>query len=537
MERFFQESWVEVLAARCSDHRPLLLCMNQKGNKVRRGRKLFRYEANWALEEDCVVALKRVWEKRTMEDVTPKNLLVSLSDSKRALMSWWKKNGKDRGSELKLKTQLLKMLQENENSHNSGEIKRLRKEIGLLLEKEDFKWRQRAKVNWYQLGDKNPKFFHSCASQRRRKNKIAAVKDDQNIWHSRHEKVEGAFNKYFGSLFTSSSSSQMEIDDCLKYLEARVIGDMNEALTKTFSKNEVEDALKQIAPLKSLGPNCFGACFYQSHWPIIGEEVNRTVLSWLNGDCFDSSANFTYIVLIPKVSNPSLVSEYQTISLCNVAYKIMAKVLANRLKTVLADLISPNQSTKFCPSKGLRQGDPLSPYLFILYAEGLSSLLNVSDLRGDTRGVTVARGGTRVNHLLFADDCVLLGRAKVEEWKKLKAMLLTYEKASGQVLNKDKFALFFSPNTCPREKELIKEEGGAVMVGYYGKYLGLPSVVGRSKYLTFRGIKERVWKKINNWKNSFLSSAGKEILIKAVLQAVPTYTMSVFQLPNVCVMS
>ncbi|XP_042974842.1 uncharacterized protein LOC122306478 [Carya illinoinensis] len=82
------------------------------------------------------------------------------------------------------------------------------------------------------------------------------------------------------------------------------------------------------------------------------------------------------------------------------------------------------------------------------------------------------------------------------------------------------------------DQSLIRNAGGSVMVGSYEKYLGLFSVVGRSKYYTFRGIKERVWRKVTNWKNSFLSAAGKEILIKVVLQAVPTYTMSVFLFPK-----
>lgn len=73
----------------------------------------------------------------------------------------------------------------------------------------------------------------------------------------------------------------------------------------------------------------------------------------------------------------------------------------------------------FSPTRGLRQGDPLSTYLFIIYAEGLSTLLNHSDQNGFTRGVVMARGGTKVNHLVFVDDCVLFDRARVDEWKQV----------------------------------------------------------------------------------------------------------------------
>ncbi|KAF5443039.1 hypothetical protein F2P56_035634 [Juglans regia] len=131
-------------------------------------------------------------------------------------------------------------------------------------------------------------------------------------------------------------------------------------------------------------------------------------------------------------------------------------------------------------------------------------------MKGITKGVTVSRGGIRVNHLLFADDCILFARAKTEEWLRLQELLLIYEKASGQFLNKDKTSVFFSSNSRGEDKEKIMELGGAVIKGSYEKYLGLPPVVGKSKYNTFRSIKERVWKKINNWKNVFLSAVGKE---------------------------
>ncbi|KAF5463140.1 hypothetical protein F2P56_019079 [Juglans regia] len=73
--------------------------------------------------------------------------------------------------------------------------------------------------------------------------------------------------------------------------------------------------------------------------------------------------------------------------------------------------------------------------------------------------------------------------------------------------------------------------GASVVCGSYERYLGLPALVGRSKYNSFKVLKDRVWQRISSWKNSFLSQAGKEVLIKAVLQSIPTYTMSVFKLP------
>ena len=69
------------------------------------------------------------------------------------------------------------------------------------------------------------------------------------------------------------------------------------------------------------------------------------------------------------------------------------------------------------------------------------------------------------------------------------------------------------------------------MILQYEKYLGLPSLVGKNKNASFNYIKERVWKKIQGWKEKLLSQVGREILIKAVVQAIPTYTMSCFKLP------
>lgn len=93
-------------------------------------------------------------------------------------------------------------------------------------------------------------------------------------------------------------------------------------------------------------------------------------------------------------------------------------------------------------ARGIHQRDPISPYLYLICAKGLSSLLESAERRGDIRGVAVTRGGIRVNHLLFADDSVIFGRAKLTELVKIQGLLSTYEKALGQYLNKQKTSIF-----------------------------------------------------------------------------------------------
>jgi hypothetical protein len=112
------------------------------------------------------------------------------------------------------------------------------------------------------------------------------------------------------------------------------------------------------------------------------------------------------------------------------------------------------------------------------------------------------------------------------------SLLELYERASGQKLNREKTSLFFSKNTPQAAKELLGNLVGVTPTNCFEKYLGLPSMVGKSRMASFSSIKGRIWERINGWKEKFLTHAGKEVLMKAVLQAIPTYTMSVFKLPK-----
>lgn len=119
---------------------------------------------------------------------------------------------------------------------------------------------------------------------------------------------------------------------------------MNDQLALEFTKEEVCTTISQMAPYKSPGPDGFPPCFYQKFWPVIGKEVYKTVLFCLNSGRSLETINDTNVVLIPKKNISSRVTNFRPISLCNVIYKLVAKVIANRLKCVLPHIISPNQS-------------------------------------------------------------------------------------------------------------------------------------------------------------------------------------------------
>ena len=119
---------------------------------------------------------------------------------------------------------------------------------------------------------------------------------------------------------------------------------MNQNLIQTFTRSEVEAALKQIHPTKAPGPDGMFAIFFQKYWNVVGNDITCMVLNVLNRNMSMSSINKTSITLVPKINNPSKMTNFRPISLSNVVYKLVAKVLANRLKVLLPHIISENQS-------------------------------------------------------------------------------------------------------------------------------------------------------------------------------------------------
>ncbi|KAA3480785.1 reverse transcriptase [Gossypium australe] len=376
-----------------------------------------------------------------------------------------------------------------------------------------------------------------------------------------------------------------EIIDTKIHLNMEIEED-NTNLKANFTKEEIQIALKEMRPTKAPGEDGLPAIFYQKCWPIIGEDVANYCLQQLNKGMDVSLINKTNIVLIPKVSIPINISQFRPISLCNVIYKVIAKAIANRLRLVLHKCIDAAQSAfvpgrliidnvllayeilhtlknkkigkrglmavkldmskaydrvdwnfvqkvmenmgfdktwfhmvlkcvssvsysviinglaseSFCPHRGLRQGDPLSPFLFLFCGEGLLSLMRLEKAENIIKGVKASKSGPAIFHLLFRDDCILFAEATERDAISLKQILMEYERNSGQRVNFDKSTVFFSTNTQEREKMAISQVLAVRRSNDIERYLGLPR--------------------------------GKEVFIKAILQAIPTFSMACFLLPK-----
>ena len=307
------------------------------------------------------------------------------------------------------------------------------------------------------------------------------------------------------------------------------------------------------------------------------------VNNFLISGAFDDKLNMTNICLIPKTVRPIRMTELRPISLCNVGYKIISKVLCQRLKGLLPKLISETQSAfvsgrlisdniliaqemfhglrtnKACkdkflaiktdmskaydrvewpfikrlllkmgfssdwvtlmmqcissvnyqvllngqpkghivPQRGLRQGDPLSPYLFILCTEALIANIKKEEREKRLTGLKIARGSPNISHLVFADDSLFFCKATKEECGIILKLLKEYEAASGQQINFQKSSVQFGHKVPYNIRADIHNILGITSVGGMSNYLGIPESLGGSKIQIFGYLNDRVNNKVN----------------------------------------
>lgn len=159
-------------------------------------------------------------------------------------------------------------------------------------------------------------------------------------------------------------------------------------------------------------------------------------------------------------------------------------------------LINGMPSGPFIPHRGLMQGDPMSPYLFILCADVLSGMIHKSVEDKNLHGIKIARQAPQISHLFFVDNSLLFSRANMAESRNILNMLQTYQRASGQIVNLDKSEASFSQNVQSNDKDIICEMIGIKAVVAQSRYIGFPIPFRRSKKVIFSFFMERIWKKI-----------------------------------------
>lgn len=158
------------------------------------------------------------------------------------------------------------------------------------------------------------------------------------VWQEGEEVASAMLVDFYSQLFTSSNPH--DLDHILVGVHPVVIEAMRTNLDKPFSSEEVGQAIREMTPLKAPGPDSLPLFFFQTYWTNVVMDVTQVVLSCLNSRSILKSINHTFIALIPKVNNLERVSNFRPISLCNVIYKIIIKVIANRLKPMFNSIFS-----------------------------------------------------------------------------------------------------------------------------------------------------------------------------------------------------
>ena len=183
-------------------------------------------------------------------------------------------------------------------------------------------------------------------------------------------------------------------------------------------------------------------------------------------------------------------------------------------------------------NRGLRQGYPLSPYLFILCAEVLSHLCTRATNDRSLLGVKIVVHAPAVNHLLFADNSLFFSLANLKAARNLKDIFFKYESVSGQAINLSKSTITFGSKVRDDVKIRMRNVLGIHNEEGIGKYLGLPEQFGSKKSEMFAYIVDKVKKVEQGWKQKHLTHGGKEVLLKSIALAMPIFSMNIFRLPK-----
>ncbi|XP_057249213.1 uncharacterized protein LOC130590681 [Beta vulgaris subsp. vulgaris] len=615
LDRFFvQAEWItkfplintSILKRTISDHCPLII----KSMNIDWGPRPFRFQDVWLSHPGCLETIKNTWCKSE-----GMSLMGKLKCVKADLKLWNLQcfgNIDTKISSLETEIQEWDDLA-NSRTLNEEEAKMrssVQAELWSWLKKKEIFWAQNSRVQWLKHGDKNTKFFHTLASIRKNRNSISSLEIGGSKLETPDE-IRSAALEYFTNLF-KEESFQRPIFQGLDFMK---LSDQQAAdLIEPISNQEIDNAVASCNPSKSPGPDGFNFRFIKSSWEIIKEDVYSIIQEfWLTGN-LPKGSNVAFIALIAKTENPRGFKEYRPISMVGCIYKIIAKILAHRLKRVMNHLVGPHQSSfiegrnildsvliagellESCRSsklpavllkldfhkafdcvswsflywtleqmgfppqwilwisscvssatasillngtptkpfklqRGLRQGDPLSPFLFILVVEVLNLLIKKATAMGFWSGIEVCKYGPVLSHLQFADDTVLFSSPDPQCLHNVRKVLILFQLASGLQINFHKSELL-GVNVNESEMQELAHLLGCKVGSFPLIYLGLPIGGNMSRMAAWDLLIEKMKLKLAGWKSNLLSIGGRLTLLRASLANLPVYFMSLYPIPQ-----
>lgn len=476
---------------------------------------------------------------------------------------------------------------------------------------------QRSRVNWISLGDGSTRLFHRYAASRQALNHIHFLISDSGERIDSQVGIQEQCVEYFSSLLGSPVSQPMFIQSDLNLLfdfkcsEAQAAG-----FEKPFTAEDVRNALCSLPKNKTAGPDGYSAEFFIATWSVIGPEVTEAILEFFKSGRLLKQWNSASLVLIPKITNASLTTDFRPISCLNTLSKVISKLLASRLQEILPLMVSKAQSA-FLPvrllaenvllatdlvkgyntqalsprgmlkadlrkafdcvrwdfilsslralaipesyisliseclstssfsvtvngasggffksTKGIRQGDPLSPYLFVLAMEALSRLL-LSRYEAGNIGYHPGTAPLKISHLMFADDVMVFFDGTSNSLHGIAKCLDDFASWSGLHMNKSKTELFTS-GVDQRESNAITGYGfasGKLPI----RYLGLPLMSRKMKISEYSSLIVKLTKSFQGWSVKLLSFAGRLQLLKTVIFGTVNFWTSAFILPKGCI--
>jgi hypothetical protein len=300
-----------------------------------------KFEASWLEEEECKEVVHNVWHLSLLSGDTAVSEAIKKVNAE--LQSWSKEILGDLQNRIKKVKKELNRCRKRDISPDQVSMEHmLRYKLERLLDQKNIFWKQHAKAHRLKDGDKNSRFFHACASEKRKVNQLRRLSADDGRIVEGEEDLRTFIARYYQDLFTSSAGTREA--ELLESVPSVVTPEMNSFLRKPFNFVEIKAALNSMGDLKSPGPDGMPSTFFKRFWDLVGVQVQLEVLGVLNGGAIPTGWNETVIVLIPKVKNPERIKDLRPIILCNLVFKIVSEVIACRFKEVLDEIISQSQS-------------------------------------------------------------------------------------------------------------------------------------------------------------------------------------------------